>query len=478
MLINLSKIAIRSLVFLTFFFIVISYLGYLFTESKKSIWDHFYAQKKNTVDILILGNSHSNAGVDQDIIEAKLNANVVSLATRGQNIYQSYYCALEAYKYQTPEVLIIENFLFYERLTMDAFINQDPSINDYRKRYLTFEGKKMSEIKIDESQAFFKGNVIENMFPAIKNHQKWTNIDAIKEKIYSRDEKVNRKSTTMLSKVSVKEYDTKTSFDLSEYNLLPDEENALEQIVDLAKDKGTKRIILLTVPFYKGYRDKINYESLDSPLKQFADKYPEITYLDLNKTYKNWNRTYFSNDPVGYNQHTNYKGAIVISNYLVKVIEEEFNNKFKNINNDLPESYLYKGIKKEETLNNNRFIGNLETINDSKQLKYIIDQGRLPIVFKGWMAIEDIKSANNEMFIGLVKNDNFVYISQSSQLKHKNRRDVTEYFKKEKGFYDKSGFITKIDTNLLEKGVYNIYMIIKTKNEIVLKKTYKVVEIK
>src|SRR5690606_3348555 len=113
----------------------------------------------------VLGNSHANLGLDLDIIDAKLQSNSISLATRGQNIYQSYYCALEAYKYQTPEVLIIENFLFYERLTMDAFINQDPTINDYMKRYLTYEGKKFGKVKIQESKEFFKGSIMENMFP-------------------------------------------------------------------------------------------------------------------------------------------------------------------------------------------------------------------------------------------------------------------------------------------------------------------------
>ena len=132
---NLAKIIIKGLILLGLLLIILKLLEPLFTESTTSVWTNFYAQEKDSVDILILGNSHANAGIDQDVIRAKLNANVVTLATRGQNIYQSYYCALEAYKYQTPEVLIIENFLFYERLTMEAFVNQDPTINDYMKSF-------------------------------------------------------------------------------------------------------------------------------------------------------------------------------------------------------------------------------------------------------------------------------------------------------------------------------------------------------
>lgn len=472
---NLGKIIFKGLVLLGLLYLVIKLFEPLFTESKTSVWDYFYAQDKNSVNVLILGNSHANAGIDKDIIKTKLNANVVTLATRGQNIYQSYYCALEAYKYQTPDVLIIENFLFYERLTMDAFVNQDPTINDYMKRYLTFEGKKFDDIKIAESQAFFKGNIIENMFPTIKKHDRWTDIDKIKKRLYTRDKKLRQKGTTVLSLTSVQEYKTKTKFDLDKYNILPEEEKALQGIIDLAKEKGTKKIILLTIPFYKDYRNKIDYKSLDDPLKKFAIKNSGVTYLDLNNVYYDWDYTYFSNEPVGYNQHLNYKGAITISNYLVDVIGDA--NKFETKTNLSPEYYLYNKIKKDSTLNKNRFIGNLETINSSKALKYIITQGQSPVVIDGWMAIDNIKSENQEMFIGLVKDNNFIYVTSFSEFKAKARRDVTKYFKKEAGLYDNSGFHININSNLLEKGSYKLYMILKKDEEILLKSTYKVIEI-
>src|SRR5690554_3479302 len=112
---NLFTLLLKGGVFITLMFFVLRSLSFLFTESKLSVWNEFYNQEKNTVDILILGNSHANSGLDLDIIDAKIGGKSVSLATRGQNIYQSYYVALEAYNYQTPEILIIENFLFYER---------------------------------------------------------------------------------------------------------------------------------------------------------------------------------------------------------------------------------------------------------------------------------------------------------------------------------------------------------------------------
>ena len=472
---NLAKIILKGLVILGLLFITITLLETLFTESKSSVWDNFYKQNKNSVDVLILGNSHANAGLDQEAMSAKLHANIVSLATKGQNIYQSYYCALEAYKYQTPKVLVIENFLFYERLTMDAFVNQDPTINDYMKRYLTFEGKKIGEVKIEESQAFFKGNIIENMFPVIKKHDRWTDIEKIKKRVYSGNKQIRQKGTTVLSLTSVQEYKTKNKFDLNKYVIHPEEEKALQRIVDLAIEKGTKEIILLTIPFYKDYRDKIDYKSLDDPLKKFADNNTSVTYLDLNKVYPNWDHTYFSNDPVGYNQHLNYKGAIVVSNHLVEFIEKT--NELESKIQYSPEYYLYNDIRKDSTFNGSRFIGNLEAINGTKELKFIINQGESAVIIDGWMAIENIKSENYEMYVGLVKDNSFIYISSASEFKPKVRRDVSKYFNKEDGFYDNSGFHVRINSNLLEKGSYNLYMILKKNKEILLKNSYKVVEI-
>jgi hypothetical protein len=472
---NLITIIFKSFIFLVLLASVLKLLEPLFTESKISVWDNFYVQEENSVDVLILGNSHANAGIDQDVISAKLNLNAVTLATRGQNIYQSYYCALEAYKYQTPKVLIIENFLFYERLTMEGFVNQDPTINDYMKRYITFEGKKFGEIKIEESTAFFKGNIIENMFPVIKKHDRWTDVESIKKRLYTVDKDIRQKGTTVLSVASAQEYKTKTKFNLNKYNVLPEEEKALQGIVDLAIEKGTKTIILLTIPFYKGYRNKIDYKSLDDPLKRFANKNSNITYLDLNSVFYDWDRTYFSNDPVSYNQHLNYKGAIVVSNYLVDIIGKTNQIETKNIPS--PEYYLYNAIKKDSTINNNRLLGNLETINGTKELKYSIIQGNSAVVFDGWMAIENLKSENYNLFIGLVKDNNFIYVTSDSEIKQKVRKDVTKYFDKEKGLYDYSGFHININSDLLQKGTYNLYLMLKNDNEILLKKTRKVVEI-
>lgn len=247
--------------------------------------------------------------------------------------------------------------------------------------------------------------------------------------------------------------------------------------MELAKEKGTEHIILLTIPFYKGYRNKIDYNSLRDPLTQFAQENSDVKYLDLNSTFSTWDNTFFSNDPVGYNQHLNYKGAIIVSNYLASILKPDLNITTDRIPEKSMEYYLYNHVKKETTISGEQFIGNLESLSGSKELKVTLGQGQSSLVLEGWMGIENRKSGNQEMYLGLVKDNNFIYISSSYQYKPKLRKDVTKYFKKEDELYDQSGFIVNINSNLLEKGVYSIFMILKTEDDILLKKSFKTIEI-
>lgn len=471
---SILKLYYKSLVFVVLVIGLFYLLNPIFV--KDTIWKNFYNQEKNSVDVLILGNSHANLGLDLNIINSKLKAKTVSLATKGQNIYQAYYCALEAYNYQTPEILIIENFLFYERLTIDKFINQDASLGDYKKRYLSFDGKKIGKAKIQEANRFFKTPLIQNIFPVIQKHNDWTKIDEIKERFFKSNNK-QVSNTTILNKNKVQQYKQTQKFDLMRFNVLPDEEKYLDSIVDLALKKGTKHIVFLTIPFYNEYRNKIDYSSLEKPLITYAKKDPKITYLDLNQVFPDLNYTYFSNDNVGYNQHLNYKGAIKTSQFLSDYIAKNYNFKLNNSFKEIPEYYLYNEIKRDSLENGYRILGNMERLNGTKQRKYIIKQGESPLVLQGWMALENQESKRSEMFIGLKGDNSNIYVSKLKESNIKIRKDVSKFFKKE-NIYDNSGFKININSLLLEKGKYEVFMIIRnSEDEVLVRNSKKRIEI-
>ena len=94
------------------------------------------------------------------------------------------------------------------------------------------------------------------------------------------------------------------------------------------------------------------------------------------------------------------------------------------------------------------------------------------------MAIENRNSNLNEMFVALVKDNNFIYVNRIDQLTVNTREDVTKYFEKENNLYDDSGFHIIINSRLLELGEYKLYMIIRNnEGDVLIKNTSKVVNI-
>ena len=77
--------------------------------SKK--WDAFYGfTKTDTVDVVLVGNSHCYAGVNPKNLSAAIGANCFVLASPGTTIMDSYYCLEEALERTKPVIAIIETY--------------------------------------------------------------------------------------------------------------------------------------------------------------------------------------------------------------------------------------------------------------------------------------------------------------------------------------------------------------------------------
>ena len=74
-------------------------------------WDSFYKfTEKDTVDVVLVGNSHCYAGVNPKNLSAALGANCFVLASPSTTIMDSYYCLKEALERTHPTVAIIETY--------------------------------------------------------------------------------------------------------------------------------------------------------------------------------------------------------------------------------------------------------------------------------------------------------------------------------------------------------------------------------
>ena len=69
---------------------------------------NFYAQRENTVDVLLIGNSHSGTNVDTATLWREQGIASYNLWGGVQPLWNSYHFLVEALKYQTPKLVILE----------------------------------------------------------------------------------------------------------------------------------------------------------------------------------------------------------------------------------------------------------------------------------------------------------------------------------------------------------------------------------
>ncbi len=481
---NFLSILIKALLFLTLFLILLSSLGEYFISKKSGhkTWDSFYAQPDNSIDILFFGNSHIGNGIDLNIVSTKTKANVNTIYSSGKVLDQIYYSFKETLKYQTPKLIVIETFaipsdsIFYFKNPIKE--NEVP----FNAKIQSFDSKRISLIKLEEYRDIYANEeFLTTLFPLIRNHSNWSNKDFLRENLFTKYDPNNNQfykgssnSITMLSNKRVQGYKNK-DFKKRTFKISERQRQYFHKIMDLANINGIE-VMLFTIPYFKEYRKKIDYQSFHNEINELASK-NNIKHLDLNTVFADWDQNFFSNEHVGHNQHVNYKGAIKTSNYLAKYINSNFNFNFSRSLALFPEYYLYNDIKRDSLYNGDRILGNLEKINGKKKLKLQIKQGESAVVLHGWTAIENQDSKYNEIFIGLKGKDNNIYVSKPTQFKPVERKDVSKYFKKEK-IYNHTGFHININSLLLEKGNYRLFMIIRdTEGEVLIRDSKKSIEI-
>ncbi|MBU2938055.1 hypothetical protein KO494_00755 [Lacinutrix sp. C3R15] len=482
---NFSVLLIKLVILTIIYALFLSILGGFFISKKSGnkTWDSFYNQPSNSIDLLFLGNSHIGNGIDLNIVTVKTKANVNTIYSSGQILNQIYYSFKETLKYQSPKLIVIETFA----IPGDSiYYFKDPvkeSDVPFKAKIQSFDSKKIGLVKLNEYLDIYKDEeFLPTFFPLIRNHSNWNKEDFVTNNLFEEYNPVNStrfykgssNSITTLSKKRVEGYKKKT-FKNEPFKIAENQLEYFNKIMELAK-KHNIEVMLLTIPYFKEYRNKIDYSSFHTEINNLALK-NNIKHLDLNVVFPDWDNTNFSNEYVGYNQHVNYKGAIKTSNYLSNFINTNYNLNSNVIPKSLPEFYLYNDIKRDTLKEGNRLLGNLEKINGTKNKQYKIRQGSSPLVLDGWTAIENIDSKNSEIFIGLKSDNNSIYVSKASQFKPIERKDVSKFFKKE-NIYDNSGFKINVNSLLLEKGKYKVFMIIRnSEGEVLVKNSNKRIEI-
>lgn len=267
----------------------------------------FYVQPKNSIDLLAVGSSHVHCGINTGELWSEYGYAAYDLSAAEQPLWITYYYLKEAYKYQSPKVVVLD--LFSPARFKD----------DYHYKWIeeSIYGLKFSKNKLEMLDVAVEDERRSDYFPAyLSFHNRYINLN--KEDLYNifgnHKEKIEFKGYTPSFNV----VDQSEKFggwdELEDYGLTLKNRNYLEKIIDLTSDHGSE-LVLIVVPYNLDSRDSATYDEVESIAKQY-----DLTYINF--------CDYL--DEIGidkskdFNDHThlNYWGSVKFTKYFGEIIKE------------------------------------------------------------------------------------------------------------------------------------------------------------
>lgn len=300
--------------------------------SKK--WNSFYEFTEiDTVDVVLVGNSHCYAGVNPKNLSEAIGANCFVLASPGTTIMDSYYCLEEALERTHPVVAIIETY------GISNSENRHLSAGGLSDQFKSFNARKNLDLKISSMPMLFS---LEQYVPAwsksIRNHdfifhdrmQLENNVRQSRLHHQKKDDKLYLgrfvSFTSGIEDTTMMKYDSlgaPVNGVLREVN----DENTryVNKIVELCEQHDVIPVFV-TLPMY--YRHIENYDAwkrtIDSVITPTG-----AAWLDLQEPYDTlvFNRDCFENT-YEQNQHMTYEGSLCgaykVAHFLVDSLKIDF----------------------------------------------------------------------------------------------------------------------------------------------------------
>lgn len=294
-------------------------------------WYYLYKyakQKKNAIDVLVLGNSHAYTGLLPEVLSKELGQRCFILASQGNRITDSYYMLEEALTVCKPKLLVIETY----------------TIRDYRQRRLSgidlncqfqsFENRRNTWLKLKSTPFLFS---VENAPYAwsqtLRNHSYLFDDPALvaynwkhpAPPVYRDKEYLGRfiRFTSGLEEPTLERYRREgPPEDGAAMTVGADAEHSVRKILALCRKKGIK-VMFLTIPMYHGHI--AHPEALHANLAPVIGNYP---WLDLqNPAYNDFFTPDCFENTYNANQHQTSTGAYKTSVLLARFILNDSRNK-------------------------------------------------------------------------------------------------------------------------------------------------------
>ena len=239
------------------------------------------AEPDNTIDVLFLGDSEAYASFSPVQLWNEKGFSGFVCATSSQYVSLTESFIHQAFKHQSPELVVLEPYSFYRKMHSDnALVTR-----------------------------------IENMFSIIQYHNRWkTMLPHTSSVSYTwRDDLKGFKCSRTTTKAKNRDYMKKSS----EVAPVPDE-NAryIQNIVKFCNEHGAK-VLFVSVPSCKNWNYK-RHNGVEALAKKLG-----VRYLDLNLEKQvdiNW-----KTDTADAGDHLNFRGVKKVNAFLSGYLSEHYN---------------------------------------------------------------------------------------------------------------------------------------------------------
>lgn len=266
----------------------------------------------NSIDVLIIGNSHAYCTFDPAVMERITGKRVFNAGMPDQKIDIMYYNLLETLKTQEPDTIIMEGFAFgrsdstYQGYIadMDAM---DPGLTKLKACFEIYPGKYdairmfISLYRIHNNwkkPAIIKEN-LEYLLGMVKPEKDFNGFYALDSRMSDRTLKKYRAAGSIKFAPVIDGYTT----------------DYFKRIVKLCRDRGI-RLVVAMAPFNDVYQKKVNYPAFNEKLSELC-KSEGVELVDFNMLYNEVGIEYGDfEDAFHHAQHMNKWGAEKVSRYM------------------------------------------------------------------------------------------------------------------------------------------------------------------
>ncbi|MBR5635584.1 MAG: hypothetical protein IKW81_01470 [Pseudobutyrivibrio sp.] len=422
----------------------------------------FYQMDENSIDVIYIGSSHSATTFIPQVVYDTNGITSYNLSCEQQNMLTSYYWLKEAYRYQSPKVVVLDTFMLFE-LSPSEPLNSPEGMT--RKAIDSMRWSKVKwEAIHDIADKDPKQSVNSYIFTNIRFHDRWKNLTE-QDFIYpSLDKKFELKGYVPLNdRAGSPDYTPMAGYDSTDMvEVLPLMRDYLDKIVDLCNEHDTQLILVKnpTVSWSVSRHNTIAAYALEKG----------IPFIDYNDASYFTEAGFVYTDDMNDYGHPNIWGAEKLSAHMAGLLQGQYGvvghddaaawhdtyTYYQDIKRDCELSNITDIYEYLQAINQNRYTVIVAVANDASRY---LDENLIK-------AFSDVGLNLNlqecESYYGIISTNNIVQDHGMGALSYvgSTRNKMVDFEVKSAGYYAGGSCSIKIDNDGYAQGGNGINIVV------------------